>query len=92
MLTIEELSEKTSDAYSYDRYNSWSACIKALRKAQYNDMQIEAILRSKWTRWAADSSDKSYGKSSSVDLMKYINENETLESVEELTKETFALN
>lgn len=31
MLTVKELSENTSDAYSYDRYNSWEACIKKLR-------------------------------------------------------------
>lgn len=91
MLTVKELSEKTSDAYSYDRYNSWEACIKKLRKAGYSDREIEAILRSKWTRWAADSSSAPYGKASSVALMNYINKNETKESVEQLTKETFEM-
>ena len=69
MLTTKELAEKTSDAYSYDRYNSWEACVKKLRKAGYDDMQIEAILRSKITRWAADSSHNNYGKASGIDLM-----------------------
>lgn len=91
MLTVKELSEKTSDAYSYDRYNSWEACIKKLRKAGYNDREIEAILRSKWTRWAADSSSAPYGKASSNDLMNYINKYENKQSIEELTKETFEM-
>lgn len=89
MLTVQELSEKTSDAYSFDRYNSWKACIKKLRKADYDDREIEAILRSKWTRWAADAANKPYGKASSVDLLNYINQHETKESVIQLTLETF---
>lgn len=89
MLTVQELSEKTSDAYSFDRYNSWEACIKKLRKAGYDDREIEAILRSKWTRWAADAGNKPYGKASSVDLLNYINQHETKESVIQLTLETF---
>lgn len=91
MMTVQELSQKTSDAYSFGRYNSWEACIKKLRKAGYDDMQVEAILRSKWTRWAADASDKPYGKASSVDLINYILKNETKESVIQLTKETFEM-
>jgi len=51
MLTTKELAEKTSDAYSFDRYNSWEACVKKLRNNGLNDREIEAVLRSKWTRW-----------------------------------------
>lgn len=92
MLTIQELSEKTSDAYSYDRYNSWEACIKKLRSLGCNDYEVEAILRSKWTRWAADASNKPYGKASSNDLVNYINKHETKESITKLTQETFEMN
>lgn len=91
MMTVEDLAEKTSDAYSACRYNSWKACVKALRKEGYDDMQIEAILRSKLARWAADSSKNSYGKASSVDLVNYVRENETKESIDQLTKETFEM-
>lgn len=88
-LSIKELAEKTCDAYSANRYNSWEACVRKLRNAGYDDKQVEAILLSKWTRWAADRSSQPYGKASSVDLIKYIKEFETLESVIQLTKETF---
>lgn len=89
MMTVEDLADKTSDAYSATRYNSWKACIKALRKEGYDDMQIEAILRSKITRWAADRSKNSYGKASSVDLLSYVRQYESKESIEQLTRETF---
>ena len=89
MLTTKELAEKTSDAYSFDRYNSWEACVKKLRNNGLNDREIEAVLRSKWTRWAADASKNAYGKASSNDLMNYINKCENKKSIEELTKETF---
>jgi hypothetical protein len=88
MLSTKALTEKTSDAYSACRYNSWKACVKKLRVFGCNDNEIEAILRSKWTRWAADSSKSSYGKESSVDLINYIKKYETRASIESLTKES----
>lgn len=91
MMTVEDLADKTSDAYSATRYNSWKACVKALRKEGYDDMQIEAILRSKLTRWAADHSKNAYGKASSVDLLKYIRKYESKESIDQLTRETFEM-
>lgn len=52
----KEFSQELSDAYSTNYYNnSWVACIRMLRKRNYNDEQIEAIIRSRWTRWAHDS-------------------------------------
>lgn len=89
MLTVKEIAEKTSDAYSVGRYNSWEACIKALKKINLDEKEIEAVLRSKWTRWAADSSNAPYGKASSNDLIRYIEKNETKESIKRLTQETF---
>lgn len=87
MLTTKELAEKTSDAYSYDRYNSWEACVKKLRNHGCNDFEVEAILRSKWTRWAADSTGNT--KATSSALMKYIEKNESQKSIDELTQQTF---
>ena len=87
--TVAKLIEKTSGAYSFDRYQSWESCIKALLKKQYNEQQIEAILCSKLTRWAADVADKPYGKATSKDLLAYLEKSETLESINKLTKEHF---
>jgi len=88
MLSTKDLAEKTSDSYSYNRYNSWEACVKKLRAFGCNDKEVESILRSKWTRWAADSSNNPYGKASGVDLMNYIKKCETRASIEQLTKES----
>lgn len=92
MLTVEQLAEHCSDAYSTDRYrNGWVPCVKMLRKRGYDDQQIEAILRSKWTRWAADSDNASYGSVPASALGRFLDSLENCQSeVEELTRETFA--
>lgn len=54
----------TQDAYSYDRYgaNAWLATAKWLAKQGLTERQIEAMLRSKHTRWAMDAAgDKNKG-------------------------------
>jgi hypothetical protein len=63
-LTPQELDDKISDAYSRDRYrNGFIPCIKMLRKRGLSDREIEAVLRSKWTRWAADWAEGEFGYS-----------------------------
>lgn len=64
---VETLVDKTASAYSFDAYGEkgWRSCIKMLIKRGLTDRQIEAVLRSKWTRWAGDrASDigKRYGR------------------------------
>lgn len=71
--SIFDFDKELSDAYSYDRYkNGWVPSIKMLRKENYNDREIEALLRSKWARRAANNSVKSYGNVTASDLKKYI--------------------
>jgi len=74
VVPVKVLAELLSDAYSADRYRGgWSGCIRMLRKEfSFSDREIEAILRSKWTRWAADSSSKSYGHATSTDLQTFL--------------------
>jgi hypothetical protein len=59
------------DAYSFDRYGSlnWARCIRALRSRALADRDIEIVLRSKWTRWAADHGNKRYGRATAKDLI-----------------------
>jgi len=72
-MTISELAEKCSDAYSVDNYKGgFGSCVAMMRRRGYNDDEIEAVLRSKWTRWAADSSDKNYGYNNSADLGRFL--------------------
>src|SRR6266404_2780101 len=73
--SVSQFAEELSDAYSTSNYrNGWGACIKLLRRRYLDDRQIEAIIRSKWTRWAADASNKRYGSVSAVDLINWMND------------------
>lgn len=92
MKTVQELAEQLEDAYSSGRYkNGWSGCIKMLRRRGYNDRQIEAILRSKWTRWANDSSHNPNSLSTSGDLARFLDKMPNLErELSDLTRETFS--
>jgi len=90
---ITWLNHKTQDAYSSNRYNSWPAVISMLVRRGYNDREIEAILRSKWMRWAADSSPKPYGKATFKDVEHFLDDwrNKFNPSeVRQLVSETFA--
>lgn len=51
-----ELADFTSDAYSFDRYGrkEWILCAKMLLARGFTMIEAEAILRSKWPRWAGD--------------------------------------
>lgn len=53
-----KIAEQTKDAYSFSRYGqkSWAASCRMLLRRGYNAKQIEAIMRSKWTRRAGDTS------------------------------------
>jgi len=92
--TIAQLATDLSDAYSTDRYhNGWSGCVRALRTRGYDDRVIEAIIRSKWTRWAGDASSKPYGRLTSTDLLKFLDKygyTPDSKAVRELVAETFS--
>lgn len=68
-----QLAIQTADAYSYDRFQSWSAVAFALIKAGYSLEETEAIMRSKWARWASDSSDRPYGRATAKCLVDFAN-------------------
>ena len=57
--TAKKIAERSMDAYSADRYSSWSAVAQVLLNRGYNEAETEEIMRSKWTRWAADKAGKS---------------------------------
>ena len=91
MKNLKEFNEQLQDAYSTDNYNgTWIPCIKMLRKRGYDDLQVEAIIRSKWTRWAADGSNKRYGRVNSADLARFLDGQKNLAvEVADLVKGTF---
>lgn len=71
---IDDLVERTKDAYSFDRYSSWKACVRLLNKRGYSEIEIEAVLRSKWMRWAGDRSTNEYGQVTSGDLARFLDD------------------
>ena len=69
------LAEKTSGAYSFDRFKNWEAVIQMCLDLGYSEMETEAIVRSKWTRWACDSDSNRggrYGYHTSNALKKFL--------------------
>ena len=88
---LDILADRISDAYSFDRYGvtGWRACVRMLSRRGFNDREIEAIMRSKWTRWAADSA-KNYRQPNSADLARFIDGLDNLAAqVAELVNGTF---
>lgn len=89
-----EVARKCEDAYSFDRFTSWTAVAEMLLRRGYDHKQAEAVMRSKWTRWAADASDKKFGKARAYDMKKWLDNSfktreDEREEVIKLTKETF---
>lgn len=88
----QQIAERTEDAYSFDRYapQEWSRTAQLLAKRGHDARVIEAILRSKWMRWAADAGGRDYGKAKASDLIKWLeksNINQT--DLDPLVAETF---
>ena len=75
-MTLTQRAEKVAnscrDAYSVRRYRSWTSVAKALLTMGYNEAEAEGIMRSKWTRWAADMHGAANGKVPGKAIVKYI--------------------
>jgi len=56
MTEAELIADRTTDAYSYDRYghSEWVNVTQFLLDEGYDSNMTEEILRSKYTRWGAD--------------------------------------
>jgi predicted ArsR family transcriptional regulator len=69
----QRIADRTSDAYSVDRYKSWALVAEKLLRRGYREREVEAILRSKWTRWAADGHSAPHGKVPASAMIDYLN-------------------
>lgn len=67
------LAQRTRDAYSFDRYgySSWHACCAMLLRRGFSEEQAEKLMRSRWTRAAADFNAKVHDATSG-DLARYL--------------------
>jgi len=89
----KDLAEKTSGSYSYDRFRNWEAVIQALLNLDYSEMEVEAIVRSKWARWACDhdtSFGGRYGYHTSTAMVRFLKGTPQSE-VNDLVFETFGV-
>ncbi len=68
----KQVAERTSDAYSFDRYASWAAVAQLLLDRGYNEAEAEEIMRSKWTRWAADTANTRYGRTAAKEVIAWM--------------------
>lgn len=80
------LALKTTDAYSAFRYGTagWATLATLLLAHGLTVEQSEAVLRSKWTRWAADTLNARHGRVSGRKAFAWLLEQRAL-PVNELT-------
>lgn len=69
---IAKLADDTSDAYSWDAYGEqqWRSLIKFLAASGFDMEEIEAIVRSKHTRWSRDAAGGYQGRA--IDFAAYM--------------------
>lgn len=87
---VARLASRIEDAYSSNRYVSWAAIAQFLVNRGYSFEETEAIMRSKWTRWAAD---QSTGMATVTDLEQWLDKSfksrrEEVREVRKLTGNT----
>lgn len=75
---VIRLAARTKGAFSFSNYGlqRWRAAIRMLLRRGYDEREIEAIMRSKWTRWAGDHASGRkgwrYGRTNSADLARFL--------------------
>jgi len=90
----QALADRTVDAYSAPRFapGEWLTAAGMLLGRGFDERQAEAILKSKWTRWAGDEANHGHGEVTADDLRRFLTrmpEPKLTREVEALTKETF---
>lgn len=73
-IRADQAAAMTDDAHSYDRYGAqeWRAAAQALFNLGLSDRGVQAVLRSKWMRWAADRANRSVTGAEAVDIVRYV--------------------
>lgn len=72
------VADACADAFSWDNYGErgWRSAALVLLTRGYSEREAEAILRSKWTRWAADAASERkgwrYGRTTGADLARFL--------------------
>lgn len=85
---VTEFAAELANAHSTNRYaGGWVSCINVLRSKGLSDQQTEAIIRSEWTRWAADNSTAPQGRATGQDLLRFIEQHDLWDEVKGLVED-----
>lgn len=85
-----KLAEKCADAYSTDRYGGdWGYIVRSLWSMGLDEREIEAVIRSKWTRWVADDEPSTVRRTRAYKLCAFVYKMGQ-EKLDELVRGTFA--
>jgi hypothetical protein len=66
------LAMKCGNAYSAFAYDSWPNVAKVLLARGLTEQEAEAVMVSKWTRWAVDQSPARYGRVPAKAIIKFL--------------------
>ena len=89
MIEAKQIAERCKDAYSAKRYESWEQVAEELLKLGLDERAVEAIMRSKWTRWAADMTTAEYGRVPAQAITNFLRHDRvTLKQLRKLIDET----
>lgn len=74
-----------ADAYSFSYFGgkNWLACIDMLTARGFNGIEVECIMRSRLTRYAADDRASARGKATAADLLAVIEKPWTADYINE---------
>lgn len=70
--TAAEIAFRCEEAYSASTYASWDEVAQAFLDAGMNDVEAEAWMRSKHTRWAADLDGAQHGSVPAAAITRYL--------------------
>lgn len=86
----DHVARETANAYSHDAYGEkeWQKLCRMLVRAGWTIEETEAIVRSKWTRWARDAKSREQGKA--TDVIEFMSKLKNVKAqVAELVEGTF---
>lgn len=81
--TVAKLATSTADAYSFHYYQAkgWASCCALLLDRGFNAVEVDAILRSVLTRFAADSVNTMRRFANGRDLAKFLDSQKSFDGL-----------
>ena len=86
------VADRCADAYSFDYFgpDEWREAARMMARRGFDVREIEAVLRSKWTRWSRDAEASAFGIGTAQGLADFLdNQKDTPKHLRSLVAETF---